>query len=66
MKKTQIEGGTAKQPDTDSLRARPQNDSLRDRPQADSLENTSSADSAFVPLHPPVVVPHTWREAMSK
>ena len=23
------------------------------------------ADSAeFVPLHPPVVVPHTWREAM--
>ncbi len=25
------------------------------------------ADSAeFVPLHPPVVVPYTWREAMKK
>jgi hypothetical protein len=57
MKKTPIEGGTAQQPDADSLHAQPQDDSLRDRPQA---------DNSFTPLHPPVVVPYTWREAMSK
>ena len=27
-------------------------------------EKTDSAE--FVPLHPPVVVPHTWREAMKE
>ncbi|MDR0907095.1 MAG: hypothetical protein LBM63_00570 [Rikenellaceae bacterium] len=24
------------------------------------------ADSLFIPLHPPVVLPYTWREAMTK
>ena len=29
-----------------------------------SVDSREKADSAeFVPLHPPVVVPHTWREA---
>lgn len=34
----------------------------------DKLDNVQKrADSAeFVPLHPPVVVPHTWREAMNE
>ena len=34
----------------------------------DANDITGDADSAdvFIPLHPPVVVPHSWRDSLSR
>lgn len=34
-----------------------------DAPEMSPADSTEKRDT-FVPLHPPVVVPHTWREAL--